>query len=404
MSNHIQNLLVVGIDTGSVANSAKKAGYNVCVADYFGDSDLRSICSDYKSIIRQKPGNSSGRIESRFRTKAFLTIAEALSKKCTIHAIILSSGLDDDFLTLNKLSRLAPILGNSVQAIREVRERGKPFDELTRLGIDCPKTIIVNNLDEAEAAATIIGYPVVMKSTGSFAGMYIRFVANPNEIRKAFSDINTLRKGTMIQEFIDGTHASISFLSTKNDVEILTINEQLLGLDFVFSPRPFGYCGNIVPLNVSDSVFTKCEDLTRKIALHFGLQGSNGIDIVISDENRPYVIEVNPRFQGTSECVERVLGINLVEAHANACLHGHLPQVEEKASIYCTRLILYAPERVRSPDIAGSIEVRDVPLAETIIEQGEPLCSILAEESSRDSSFNKARTLAESIYAMFHLA
>lgn len=401
--SRIRNLLVVGVDSVSVANSAKKAGYNVCAADYFGDLDLRSVCSHYKSVIKQRRGKSSGRIESKFSTAAFLRMAKALSKTCRIDAMILSSGLDDDFRVLNELSSLAPILGNSVEVIQKVRKK-RFFVELTSLGIDCPKTLVPKNADEAEAAATKIGYPVIVKSTKSFAGMSAALARNPEEIRRAYSEKRDLNGRFMIQEFIDGTHASISLLSTKNDVQILTINEQLLGLKSLFSPKPFGYCGNIVPFDVSSMAFGKCKNLTEKVASHFGLQGSNGIDVVISKENKPYVIEVNPRFQGTLECVEKVRGINVVQAHVNACLKGVLPRLKGKTSTYCTRLILYAPKRVKSPDLTDLPEVRDVPLVETIIEKGEPLCSVLAEGNSRDSSFENANALAESVYVMFHSA
>jgi predicted ATP-grasp superfamily ATP-dependent carboligase len=330
-------------------------------------------------------------------------MAKALSKTCRIDAMILTSGLDDDFRVLNELSRLAPILGNSVEVIQNVRKK-QFFAELTRLGIDCPKTFVAKNADDAEAAAAEIGYPVVVKSTKSFAGMSAELAESPEEIRDAYSGTRDLKEKFMVQEFIDGTHASISFLSTENDVQILTINEQLLGLKSLFSPKPFGYCGNIVPLDASNVVFRKCKQLTEEVALHFGLQGSNGIDVVISKEAKPYVIEVNPRFQGTLECVERVLGINVVQAHVDACLKGVLPRFERKTSTYCSRLILYAPKRAKCPDLAGLPEVRDVPIVESIIEKGEPLCSILAEGNSRDSSFEKAKALAESVYAMFHSA
>jgi predicted ATP-grasp superfamily ATP-dependent carboligase len=79
----------------------------------------------------------------------------------------------------------------------------------------------------------------------------------------------------------------------------------LLGLPFVFQQEPFGYCGNIVPLHIAHSTLKKCKAIAEKIALHFGLKGSNGIDIIISNDGTPYVIEVNPRFQGSSECIEK---------------------------------------------------------------------------------------------------
>jgi hypothetical protein len=399
----IQNLLVVGIDTVSIANSAKKAGYKIYAADYFGDMDLRCVCSGFKAIIKQKRGKSCGRMESKFKPEAFLKIANSISEKYKIDAILLSSGLDDDFNILYELNDLAPILGNSPRVIERVRKKPRFFKELKRLGIAHPETAIVKDIDEAKSSAARIGYPVVVKPVRGFGGDSIRTARNFKELERAFK-ISFVSEEILVQKFINGLHASISLLATTKDVKTLTINEQLLGLHFLFQQEPFGYCGNIVPLYVADSIFKRCKHITEKIASHFGLQGSNGIDLVISKEGTPYVVEVNPRLQGTLECVERVIGINLVKSHVNACLHGSLPTIKERTSTFCTRLILYSPKRIIAPDLVAFREVRDVPLPECIIEKGEPICSIITEGKNRNFSFQKARKLVKSIYNMVHSA
>lgn len=400
----IQNLLVVGIDTVSIAKSAKKAGYEIYAVDYFGDVDLRRVCSECISIIEQRCGKSCGKMKSKFKPKAFLKMTKSLLQKCEMDAILLSSGLDDHFGVLYELDDLSPILGNSPKVIEKVREKPGFFKELKRLGIAYPETMIVNDIEKAKAAAVKIGYPVVVKPIRGFGGVGIRIARSSQELGRVFFEVSLVSKNVLVQKFIDGIHASASFLVADKSVKVLTINEQLLGLRFLFQQEPLGYCGNIVPLYFASSIFEKCNHIAEKIALHFGLDGSNGIDLVISKEGIPYVVEVNPRFQGTLECIEKVLEINLVKSHINACLHGSLPTIREKTSSYCTRLILYAPKRIRAPNLTVFREVRDVPLPGTIIEEGEPLCSIITEGMNRDFSFQKAKKLAESIYDMLHTA
>ena len=398
----IQNLLVVGIDTVSIANSAKRVGYKIYAADYFCDVDLQRACSGCKSIIEQKRGKSCGRMESKFKPEAFLRMTKSLLQKYEIDAILLSSGLDDFFDVLYGLNNLVSILGNSPEVIERVRKKSRFFKELECLGIAHPETALVKDIDEAKAAAAKIGYPVVVKPVTGFGGVSIRTVQNSKKIEKAFFEASSVSKNLLVQKFVNGIHASVSFLVAHNDVEVLTINEQLLGLRFLFQQEPFGYCGNIVPLHFANSIPERCKHIAKKIALHFGLKGSNGIDFVISEEGTPYVVEVNPRFQGTLECVERVLGLNLVKSHIDACLHGFLPTIKKKASTFCTRLILYAPKRLIAPDLTIFREVRDVPLPGTIIEKGEPLCSIITDGKDQKLSFQKAKKLAESIYSILH--
>jgi len=395
---------VVGVDTVSVAKSAKEAGYRIYAADYFGDIDLRHICSGCQAIIKQKRGKSCGKIESEFRPEAFLEMTKSLLERHEIDAILLSSGLDDFFDALRGLNDLVPILGNSPEVIEKVRKKPGFFEELKSLRLAYPETIIVKDVDEAKAAAAEIMYPVVMKPFTCFGGVGIRTAHDSKEIERAFSEASLVSKDLLVQEFINGTHASVSFLATDKNVKILTINEQMLGIHFLSQQEPFGYCGNIVPLHFANSILESCRRVTEKISSHFGLKGSNGIDLVISEDGTPYVMEVNPRFQGTLECVERVLGMNLVKSHIDACLHDSLPTIRERISTFCTRLILYAPERIVAPDLTVFPEVRDVPLPRAIIEKREPLCSIITAGKNRELSFQKGKKLAQSIYGMAHPA
>jgi len=61
IENDIHNMLVIGIDVLSLATSATKAGYKVYAVDYFGDQDLKRVCHESLSIIKQTPGISCER-------------------------------------------------------------------------------------------------------------------------------------------------------------------------------------------------------------------------------------------------------------------------------------------------------------------------------------------------------
>jgi hypothetical protein len=399
----MKNLLVVGMDTVATARSAEKAGYKVFAADFFGDVDLRRVCSAVKSVIKQKAGKSCGRMKSKFKAETFLHMAKSLSERYEIDGILLSSGLDDDLPVLRELNDLAPILGNHSGTIERVRIKAAFFEELKRLGIAHPRTEVAANVGEAKTAAVEIGFPVVLKPADGFGGVGIRIARNSHDIGEKFLGTQRASRTFLVQKLIEGLHGSISLLAADEEVKVLTINEQLLGLPFLFQRDPFGYCGNTVPVYLDNSILEKCKNIAEKISLNFGLKGSNGIDLVLSREGTPYVVEVNPRFQGSLECVEKILDINLVEAHINSCLHDSLPTFKEP-STSCTRLILYAPRRCIAPDLTVFSEVRDIPLPGAIIEKGEPLCSVLTEGRDSESSLENGRRVAKSIYGRLQAA
>jgi len=393
----IINLLLIGMDVTSLAKSAKRAGYSVSAADYFGDQDLGAVSDCSFSVIQQREGCSCGRLSADFDVKALLEGAKKVSSICPIDSILLATGLDDSPEVLCELREIAPILGNLPETIRKVRDREGFMNGLKRLAVPVPETIVVNDLLEASRVSKEIGFPIVVKPAKGFGGAGIRRVENPEELEQIFKKLHYAQQEMVIQEYIPGIAASVSAISSKNECSVLTVNEQLIGLGEFGQTEPFGYSGNIVPLSTSDKISSTCKELAERIVLHFGLVGSNGLDLVISDYGVPYVIEVNPRFQGSLECVENVLGLNMVEAHVKACRRGLLPKVPNAISKFCTRLILFATRRSVVPDLSRYAEVRDLPVPGVVIEKGEPICSIIAEEKDRDSSFKRAEDAAQTI-------
>ena len=403
-NSDLRNVLVVGLDTVALVHSAKKAGLKVLAVDFFGDQDLKKTCESTLSIVAQKTGKSCGRLEKDFSPNKFLVLARRISTKHRVDGVFLASGLEDSPKTLSELSRLAPIIGNSPSTIESVRNKVDFFHQIRKLGINHPETIFAKTVEEVKQAAKDIGFPVVIKPYRSLGGAGIRLAEGKNQLDEILRQIPLSPLGFLIQRYITGKHMSVSFISTGKKSVILTLNEQLLGMGDLGQKEPFGYCGNIVPTSADEGVANECDNLVQRIAMHFNLQGSNGVDLVIPEGGSPYLIEVNPRFQGTLECVERFLGINLVKAHLDACIKGVLPSLEKTLSfkVY-VRLILYARHRSYAPNFNKFDEVRDIPVPEVIIEDGEPLCSIVVEGTLKSAS-EKAQSLARRIYMIVHPA
>jgi len=396
----IRNILVIGIDVVSLAASARRAGYQVYAVDYFGDQDLKHVCHESRSIIKQRIGETCGQVGTGFSPETLLQLTKDLLREDKIDAALLSSGLDDSPDVLSELNDLIPILGNLPNVIRKVRDKMEFLRELKRLGIPHPETAFAQNFEEAKKKSKDIGYPVVVKPSSGFGGAGIRKVQSRQELEQTFREVPSLNEKVLIQGHISGTPASASLISSTDKAVVLTLNEQLLGMREVGQREPFGYCGNVVPLSATSAITDACKSVAEKVVLHFGLVGSNGVDLVISEEGVPHVMEVNPRFQGTLECVERVLRTNIVRAHVEACLQGTLPTIVKKTSIFCIRLILFAPQRSIAPDLSTFEEIRDIPLPGIIVEESEPVCSVVIEGASRESLLRKAMGTTELIYKL----
>jgi len=393
----VRSLLVAGVDAAQIAVSAKKAGYKVYAADHFGDRDLKAACKESLSIVRQRKGRSCGHFAADYKPSTIIKMVKNLLGRHAIDGAILASGLEDAADTLQEIDDLVPIIGNTPEAIGKVRKKTAFFKELKRLNLPHPESRVAHSLDEAKTIAQDIGYPIVHKSLTGFGGTGIGKANSPKELQDLLRNVAKRRKSILIQEYVEGTPASASLISTKNGVVALTINEQLLGLQSAMQVHSFGYHGNIVPLSASQDIIKRCREASEKAVQGFHLIGSNGIDFVVSEEGIPKIVEVNPRLQGTLECVERVIGLNVVEAHVLACTERSLPKPSGDVRKFATRLILYAPNRCIVPDLSTFEEARDIPLPGVVVEKGEPMCSIIMEAPTRDASLRKARDIIGSI-------
>ncbi len=396
--SNFHSLLVIGIDVVSLATSAKRAGYKVYAADYFGDQDLKRLCDRSLSIVQQRPGVTCGRLSTSFNPGSLLPLARELLEKNAIDGTLVSSGLDDSPDVLFELNDTVPIIGNQPDIINKVRDKTKFFQELKRLGIPYPETAIARDLEEAKVRSKDIGYPVLVKPSRGFGGADIRKVKKPQRLGQAFQAASLLDEKVLIQEYVSGIPASVSMVSSSDRAITLTLNEQLLGMGEVGHREPFGYGGNIIPLVTNREIMYKIKRISEKIMSHFTLVGSNGIDLVMSKDGVAYVVEVNPRFQGTIECVERILNMNLVKAHVEACVQGKLATIKENLTNFCVRLILFAPQDSIVPDLSIFREVRDIPMPRVIIEKGEPVCSVVIGGKTRSSALKKARSIANLIH------
>jgi predicted ATP-grasp superfamily ATP-dependent carboligase len=129
----------------------------------------------------------------------------------------------------------------------------------------------------------------------------------------------------------------------------------------------------------------ECLKIAEVIGEEFGLSGSYGIDFVLSE--KPYVIEVNPRFQDTLECIERVYDTNVVDLHMKAC-SGMLPEKNLTPKRACSKGILYARKKlVVGGDLTKVSCCVDVYRPGTVVKKDEPVCSAFGCGKTSEESF-----------------
>ncbi len=369
----MENVLVVGVNTRSVACSLKKLGYNIYSADYFGTCDLQDCVSEYKSILKQKAYQSCGYLSENFNTGCLDELAKDFVDSADF--IVCLAGASPENYPKKK------IIGN--KNVEDVKNKYKLYKRLKN-DFKLPKTFYVS--DMVEACEIIDNYPdkrFILKPIQGSGGYGIK-----NWEKK---DENIDLKEFILQELIEGLNISVSVLSTGSQSHTILTSEQIIGEVNLGQREVYGYCGNIAPL-MDDKGAAR---MGEAVINYLSLVGSNGVDLILRNDDL-FLIEVNPRLQGTFECAEASLGINMMKAHMEAC-NGVMMNIP-KPKKFAVKMIIHNMQR----SIVGDLSfkgVYDVPKKNVIIEKGEPVVTVINSKRVLEDAVYSAEKQVDDVYS-----
>ena len=374
----MEKLLLIGIDTRSMLNSALKLDYDIYSTSYFSTYDTPTI-KNQKIILNESDGESCGIFEDNFNSSTILEMSKDYLDEVD-HIIPISGVSPSDF---SKKYR-KKILGN--HDVKCVEDKFKFYKKIKNEFLT-PMTFHVSDMDEAyEINGNHQDIQFILKPLKGSGGYDINLLNNDLDIE--FNDNEFI-----MQEYVSGINLSSSVLSSENETEGI-INSRLLTMNDFGDSDSFIYIGNILPLTEKsimsdiediDSVNEKLKSTSEDLIGKFNLVGSNGVDYILN-ENGLYVIEINPRIQGTFECVEKTFGINMLEAHINAC-KGEIMEIP-KAQCYAYKKIVYSPTRMKYQPMDLD-NIYDLPHPGSITEKDEPLLTIIDSDVDFEKLYEK---------------
>lgn len=353
-------VLVIGNSTRSIVCSAKKAGYTVYAIDHFGDVDMRR-CADKTGFLHEN---------------GIYELADSFGE---VDAVVLGPGFE-------KLA-FKNILNNPPDVIDEVSDKSKIAKKLRSMDIPHPDT---ESIDRASG----LEFPLMIKPKRGSGGIRNMIVKNQEEL-DSFRERQDAGE-FIAQEFVKGIPCSVSLISTGDAAVAVAVNEQLIGVPWL-TRLPFAYCGNITPFHTK---FNKTmTDYAKQIALEFKLVGSNGVDFILS-ENGVFILEVNPRFQGSLDSVELSTGINIFDSHVKS-FAGKLPQ-PRKPVCFAAKAIVFANKQVVIDQKISNILIKcmeagraaDIPNPGWVIQPDDPVTTLTETGKKRKIVLEKVRKSA----------
>ncbi|MFW9802946.1 MAG: ATP-grasp domain-containing protein [Candidatus Thorarchaeota archaeon] len=388
---------VLGFNARPIACSATRAGARVIVSDYWGDEDLEACASKWNSILKTIPGKRQRTpLEKRVHISLVENLLESIDDEEIDHVFV-GSGFDDNTQSLGLLEKRVPITGNSIVQMQRARNRSAVGKLAESFGLEVPLSFVSKTLDEVYARCDEVGYPCVIRPPSSGGGTGISLVSDPSQVKAACwrleADIENPE--VIVQQYISGIDGSTSILSTGNEASVVSIQGQLIGMPSAGRNCDFVYSGNYMPLRLPKKVKQLITESSASLCTDLGLLGTNGIDFLVDIEENLWFLEVNPRFQGTLEMLERGGGISVTELHTNAC-NGILPS-EPPSFKPSTKLVIFARRSGKVPALSKFSNTVDRTPQDVLVERGDPVCTVIETSSTLQDCYYRSLSTSNAI-------
>jgi carbamoyl-phosphate synthase large subunit len=214
---------------------------------------------------------------------------------------------------LNLADRLAAIggeiAGTSADAIALAEDRRRFHDFADALGIPQPPGGTASSPTEALAVAAEIGYPVLVRPSYVLGGRGMEIAYGPEDLERYFR--SALEAGTgrvLVDKYLRGKEVEVDAVSDGSDTLVAGIMEHIeragvhSGDSYAVYPAQ-----NLLPGERDEIVA-----LTRRIAQALPVKGLLNIQFIVENE-RVWVLEVNPRASRTVPFLTKVTGVPLVK-------------------------------------------------------------------------------------------
>lgn len=203
------------------------------------------------------------------------------------------------------------IIGTDCEAIDRAENRDSFEKVLEKLGIPQPEGKAVTNIEDGVSAANRIGYPVLVRPSFVLGGRAMQIVANEEQLRQYLKTAVEIDedKPVLVDKYIIGKEVEVDAICDGRDVFVAGIME-LVERTGVHS----GDSISVYPaFSISDKVKGIILQYAKKLGLGIGIVGLFNIQFIVDENEKVYIIEVNPRSSRTVPFLSKATGYSLAD-------------------------------------------------------------------------------------------
>ena len=370
-----KNVGVIGFNARPIAASLKRQGAQTFVSDYWGDLDLASVSTEYITILSPIAGVRQRQPLDIPLCEVLVENFEILTQDKNLDYVIIGSGFDDRSETLDDIHRRGLLVGTSPADMKKARNLKVIEKIVTKWDYKVPRHELFQNAQDLLDADNAAQYPYVLRPLFSGGGAGIRYIRNREDLERILYQKPKESYPLVIQQYIKGRDFSCSVLSTGKQAKAVSVQKQLIGVPSAGRNCDFAYCGNYLPSGLPTFIEHKIARFSEQLAVELGLKGSVGFDFVVSESEEIWLMEVNPRIQGTLEMLEIAGDISITQEHVKSShddLIEMLPQFKP-----VVKMIVYSRRSGLVPDLSLFPDTYDRSPKGVHVNQKDPICTVV---------------------------
>ena len=248
-------------------------------------------------------------------TEDVLSLLRTEQKKGTLHGVIVQFGGQTPLKLAAGLEAAGiSILGTAPDAIDLAEDRERFQKLLQDLGLRQPPNGIAFSLDQAEAIAEKIGYPVLIRPSYELGGRAMERVHDVHALQRYMATAVQVsgRHPVLIDRFLaDAIEIDVDALCDGDVVHVAGIMEHIEEAGIHSGDSA---C-SLPPYSLSEKIILEIRRQTEALALCLGVVGLMNVQYAVKDGD-VYIIEVNPRASRTVPFVAKATGVPVAKIAA----------------------------------------------------------------------------------------
>ncbi|MET1026849.1 MAG: carbamoyl-phosphate synthase large subunit, partial [Dongiaceae bacterium] len=244
-----------------------------------------------------------------------IEIARVEASRGKLRGVIVQFGGQTPLKLAAALERAGiPILGTPAEVIDLAEDRERFQALLARLRLKQPANGTAMTVEEAEAVAERIGYPVLLRPSYVLGGRAMRLAQNVDTLRRYMVEAAQVSgpNPVLVDKFLEGAiEVDVDAISDGTDVYIAGVMQQIEEAGVHSGDSA---CA-LPPFSLRTEVVADLRRQTRLLARQLGVVGLMNVQFAIQGEEI-YVLEVNPRASRTVPFVAKATSVPVAKIAA----------------------------------------------------------------------------------------